>query len=203
MIRLSLIGLFLIGLIAIVYVLFSSMSGKESGHRLERYAQGELAKLDFSSGGEPAADTAFFTADGRPVTLRAWRGKTVLVNFWATWCSPCEQEMPSLGALQAGRGGDSFEIVAISVDASEDQAYAEGRLAELGAASITFHIAPPENYELVYDSGVRGFPTSILYDPAGNEIARLEGEADWSSIEAVNFIDALIARADADTDVQP
>lgn len=193
MIRFSLIGLFLVGLIAIVYVVFSSTTGNGPENPLERYARGDLAKLDFSGAGDAAADTAFFTADGRPVTFTAYRGKTILVNFWATWCSPCEKEMPSLGALQAARGGENFEVVAISVDATEDKAFAARRLGELGASDITFHIAPPENYEVVYDSGVRGFPTSILYDPEGHEIARLEGEADWASLEAVGFIDALIA----------
>ena len=52
----------------------------------------------------------------------------------------------------------------------------------------------PEQYELVYDSGVQGFPTSILYSPDGTEIARLAGEADWASFEAVGFIDALLER---------
>ena len=108
---------------------------------------------------------------------------------------PLQREMPSLGALQAARGGDAFEIVAVSVDSSEDKDYAAKRLDELGAANISFHIAPPENYEIVYASGVKGFPTSIIYGPDGKEIARLAGDADWSAIEAVNFIDAILAKA--------
>jgi thioredoxin-related protein len=103
--------------------------------------------------------------------------------------------MPSLGALQKARGSDAFEVVAISVDASEDKDYAVQRLNELGASDISFHIAPPENYEIVYDAGVKGFPTSILYGPDGKEIARLEGDADWASLEAIGFIDAILAKA--------
>ena len=114
------------------------------------------------------------------------------MNFWATWCAPCEREMPSLGALQTARGGDRFEVIAISVDSEADKAYAAQRLGELGASNITFHSATPEQYEIVYDSGVQGFPTTILYDAGGKEIARLAGDADWSSLEAVNFVDALL-----------
>ena len=95
----------------------------------------------------------------------------------------------------SSRGGDGFEVVAISVDGMDDKAYAARRLGELGAANITFHIAPPENYEIVYEAGVKGFPTSILYGPDGREIARLAGDADWASIEAIGFIDALLAKA--------
>ncbi|MEH6487639.1 TlpA disulfide reductase family protein [Hyphomonas oceanitis] len=194
MTRLAFIGLFLVALGAIVYVLFSAAGGKPPSNAFERYATGDMAKLSFASAGEAAPTANMFAADGTPVTLDAWKGKTVLVNYWATWCSPCEREMPSLGALQTARGGDAFEIVAVSVDSSEDKDYAAQRLGELGAANISFHIAPPENYEIVYDSGVQGFPTSVIYGPDGKEIARLAGDADWSSIEAVNFIDAILAK---------
>ena len=192
--RYALPGLFLVGVIAIVYVLISAGIGKHEDNPLAKFATGSLAKLDFSSAGDPAGEDPFYLADGSPHTLAEFQGKTVLVNFWATWCPPCEKEMPSLGALQTARGGDNFEVVAISVDAAEDKDYAAERLGQLGAGNIPFRIVTPEQYELVYDSGVQGFPTSILYGPDGKEIARLAGEADWSSFEAVGFIDALLDR---------
>jgi thiol-disulfide isomerase/thioredoxin len=195
MTRLAFIGLFLVALAAIVYVLISAAGGKAPANPLERHARGEMAKLDFSSAGETAPAASMFAADGTPVTMDAWKGKIVLLNYWATWCAPCEREMPSLGALQKARGGSRFEVVAISVDGMDDKAYAARRLGELGAANITFHIAPPENYEIVYEAGVKGFPTSILYGPDGREIARLAGDADWASIEAIGFIDAILAKA--------
>ena len=192
--RYAIPGLFLVGVIAIVYVLISAGIGKPDENPLAKFATGELAKLDFASSGEPAGTAPFYLADGSASTLEEFKGKTILVNFWATWCAPCEKEMPSLGALQKARGGNDFEVVAISVDAAEDKDYAEKRLGQLGAANIPFRIVTPEQYELVYDSGVQGFPTSILYGPDGQEIARLAGEADWASFEAVGFIDALLER---------
>ncbi|MEZ5986422.1 MAG: TlpA disulfide reductase family protein [Hyphomonas sp.] len=192
--RYAIPGLFLVGLIAIVYVLISAGIGKQDENPLARYATGAIEKLDFATAGDPVGAAPFYLADGSPHTLDEFKGKTILVNFWATWCAPCEKEMPSLGALQKARGGDDFQVVAISVDAAEDKDYAQQRLGELGAANIPFRIVTPEQYELVYDSGVQGFPTSILYGPDGKEIARLAGEADWASFEAVGFIDALLKR---------
>ena len=142
--------------------------------------------------GEAIADYAVTNLDGEMVSLSSMRSDVVLMNLWATWCAPCEKEMPSLGALQTARGGDRFEVVAISVDAQEDLSYAAQRLGELGASNITFHSATPEQFEIVYDSGVQGFPTTILYDASGVEIARLAGDADWSSIEGGGFIFALL-----------
>lgn len=194
MMRLAYIVLFLVGLTAIVYAVISAAGGKPPENRLQRYAVGEIAKLDLSGAGTEAPGAAFYLADDSPVTLDDFRGKTLLVNFWATWCAPCEREMPSLGALQAARGGEDFQVVVISVDAEEDRAYAQKRLRELGAANLTFHIATPEQYEIVYESGARGFPTTIFYDPDGKEIARLEGDADWASLEAIGFVDALLER---------
>jgi hypothetical protein len=100
--------------------------------------------------------------------------------------------MPALGALQAARGSDTFEVVAISIDSDEDVDYAKRRLTELGASNIAFRHAPLDRGDIVYGANVQGFPTTILYGPDGIELARLSGEADWSASEAVQFIDAAL-----------
>ena len=192
MTRYAYLGLFLIGLGAIVYVLISAATGKPPGNPLEGFATGQMEKLDFGSAGQPIPEGTFADANGNLETLEAFKGKTILVNYWATWCPPCEKEMPSLGALQAARGGDAFEVVALSVDAVEDVEYATRRLTELGAANIAFRHAPMDAGDIIYGAGVRGFPTTIIYGPDGLEIARLAGEADWASADAVQFIDAAM-----------
>lgn len=196
MIRYAYLGLFLVGLGAIVYVLMSAATGKPAGNPLEAYATGQMEKLSFASAGEPVPSGTFTDAANVEQTLAQFKGKTILVNYWATWCPPCEKEMPSLGALQAARGGETFEVVALSVDAIEDVDYAKRRLTELGAANIAFRHAPMDSGDIIYGAGVRGFPTTIIYGADGLEIARLAGEADWASAEAVQFIDAAIKSAD-------
>lgn len=196
MTRYAFLGLFLVALAAIVYVLISASGGKPGGNPLERYATGQMEKLDFAAAGQPVPTGTFTDSDGAARGLDTFAGKTILVNYWATWCPPCEKEMPSLGALQTARGGDRFEVVALSVDAAEDVDFARRRLTELGAANIAFRHAPMDNGDVIYGAGVRGFPTTILYGPDGLEIARLAGEADWASLEAVQFIDAALRAAD-------
>lgn len=193
--RFAFIGLFLVALAAIVYVLIRASAGDAPGNPLERYATGTLEKLDFAGAGTPVPEGTFDDAAGAEADLASFKGKTILVNYWATWCAPCEKEMPALGALQKARGGDAFEVVAISIDADEDVDYAKRRLTELGAANIAFRHAPLDRGDIVYGANVQGFPTTILYGPDGLEIARLSGEADWAAAEAVQFIDAALGQA--------
>ena len=71
-------------------------------------AQGEVAALTMATSPLQLPDLAFEDADGKPRKLSDWRGKTVLVNLWATWCVPCRKEMPALDSLQAKLGGTGF-----------------------------------------------------------------------------------------------
>ncbi len=184
-------AMLLIALAAGVYVLMSAAGGPGHISRLEKLAGGELSKMDFATAGQSAPDTIFLDPDGEEMTLAAFEGRYILVNLWATWCAPCEEEMPSLAALQRARGGDQFMAVAISVDGESDRDFAAGELAKLTGGWLEFYHAP--DYKITYGMGARGFPTSVIYDPDGTEIARLSGDADWSSFEAVAFIDAVLA----------
>ncbi|MGB3625799.1 MAG: TlpA disulfide reductase family protein [Henriciella sp.] len=182
----------ILGLIAAVsFALLSATSKGGNSGSLEKYAAGSLSKLDLSEAGKTVSEATFEGPDGEVTSLAAFKGKTTLVNFWATWCGPCEREMPSLAALEAERGSDDFQVIAISVDAAEDKDYAIQRLEELTGGVLDFYFAPPENWDVVYDTGARGFPTTVIYDAEGVEIARLSGEAAWDSYEAVGLIDAI------------
>ncbi len=193
MTRYALIGLFLIGLIAIVYTLISAAGGKPQNNPLEAYASGQMSKLTFPQSYREAPTEPFQDANGNAVTLADFKGQAILVNFWATWCPPCEQEMPSIAALEKARGGDAFKVVAISVDASGETEYAQKRLKTLGSAQLDFYISPSdEGMRIAYAAGVSGFPTTVIYGADGRELARLTGEADWTSLEAINFIDAIM-----------
>ena len=141
---------------------------------------------DFKVAAEPKAVPAlvFKTAGDTEVKLGDFRGKTVLLNFWATWCAPCKVEMPSLDRLQAQLGGEKFAVVAISSDRAGKRAV-DPWFDEQGIKLARYY--DPKN-AVGMALGVTGLPTSILLDAQGRELGRMLGDAEWDSPEAVALV---------------
>ena len=115
----------------------------EAAQSIDDVAQGELAALMASTQWRDYSDIAFQDADGNPITLATFAGKKLLINFWATWCAPCREEMPYLDALEESYGGDDFEVVAISLDMGSDGPTAAGLfLEEIGTSYLKLFADP-------------------------------------------------------------
>lgn len=152
---------------------------------------GDMKKLVVHDVPAATSDAAFDLADGAGKgTLADYRGKYVLVNFWATWCAPCRKEMPQLDALQKEFGGDDFEVLTIASGRNSPEGIKKF-FAEAGVTSLPRHQDPKQ--ALASQMGIFGLPITVLVDPEGREIARLRGDADWSSDSAKSIIKALIA----------
>ena len=89
--------------------------------RIAPLAQGEVAALTPAQRPFLVPDLAFKDADGHDRKLSDWRGRTVLLNLWATWCVPCRKEMPALDALEGSLGGPKFQVVAINIDTRDPE----------------------------------------------------------------------------------
>lgn len=133
----------------------------------------------------------FADGDGRTRTLADFKGKTVLLNIWATWCASCREEMPTLDRLQAELGGVNFEVVALSIDRAGPDAVRQF-YGELGIKNLALYI--DESGKANRKLGLIGLPTTLLIDRDGREIARLIGPAEWDAPEMVAFIGSRLTQ---------
>lgn len=163
--------------------------------RLQPLARGEVAALRVASRPARLPDLAFADPQGRPTMLGDLRGRTVLLNLWATWCAPCRQEMPALDKLQAEFGGAAFEVVAINID-QRNLERPRAWLAEAGVTRLAYYADPQAKVfqDLRQAGKAVGMPTTILLDPNGCELAALSGPADWASEDARRLVRAALAR---------
>src|SRR5882672_9580161 len=170
----------------------------ELARKIAPLAHGEVAALTMATNPLRLPDLAFDDSDGKPRKLSEWRGKTVLVNLWATWCVPCRKEMPALDSLQTKLGGRDFEVVAINIDTRDPEKpknfLKEANLTRLGY----FTDSKAKVFQDLKSIGkALGMPTSILVDGQGCEIANLAGPAEWASDDAIKLIKAAMEPAKA------
>lgn len=136
----------------------------------------------------PAPDIAFIEDGTVERRLAEFRGRGVVLNFWATWCAPCVREMPALDRLQA-QSGDAFAVLALSGDRGGAPVvaafYDKVRIANLA------NLVDPGRKALRAMS-IRGLPTTVLIDARGDEIGRVLGAAEWDAPEAIEFVRACL-----------
>jgi thiol-disulfide isomerase/thioredoxin len=130
--------------------------------------------FDRSHAGQAAPAFSFQDADGKTVTLAAFRGKPVVVNLWATWCAPCIKELPTLDTL-ATREAGRIAVVALSQDARAE------KVAPFFAARGFRTLKAYTDGKMAWVPGVTAnLPTTIVYDSAGKEAFRTLGDLDWA-----------------------
>ncbi len=151
--------------------------------------EGDMRKLNFHSDPRPVTDEVFRGEDGEDMTLAALKGEYVVLNFWATWCAPCRHEMPQLSELQTQYGDKGLSVVTIATGRNPRPAV-ERFFQEIGVDNLPLH--SDRRQTLSRAMGVLGLPVTIIIDPDGNEIARMQGDADWSSDSAFAVIEALL-----------
>jgi len=161
--------------------------------KLAPLAHGEVAGLTMATTPLKLPDLAFDDADGKPKKLSDWRGRTVLVNLWATWCVPCRREMPALDALQGKLGGPDFQVVAVNID-TRDPDKPKNFLKEANLTKLGYFTDQKAKVfqDLKSIGRALGMPTSVLVDGQGCEIATIAGPAEWASDDAIKLIQAAL-----------
>ena len=177
---------------AVLYtaLLLGANAGIADAAGLEDLRQGEMRKLVVHAEPKPVSNVAFLDEAGHELTLDAFRGQYLLLNFWATWCAPCREEMPSLDALQQEFGSERFRVITLAT--GRDKPAAIRRFFEsIGVTTLPQY--RDTGQALARQMGVFGLPVSMILDTDGMEIARIRGGADWSSPSARAIIAALVA----------
>ena len=163
--------------------------------QLAPFTKGEVAAVQTAAEGQRIPNLSFSDAEGMKKSLSDWRGRTVLLNLWATWCVPCRAEMPALAALERKLGGKDFEVVTINID-TRDLEKPKNWLKQYGIEGLTYFADPSAKVfqELKAVGKAFGMPTTILIDPNGCELAGLSGPAEWASDDALAFIRTALGK---------
>jgi thiol-disulfide isomerase/thioredoxin len=164
--------------------------------KVEPFAHGEVAAVNVAKAPLKVPDLAFADANGKPMSLADFRGRTVLLNLWATWCVPCRKEMPALDALESELGGKDFQVVAVNID-TRDPDKPKAFLQAIGVKTLAYYADPSAKafQDLKAIGRAFGMPTTILVDRQGCEIGTIAGPADWASADARKLIEAALGKS--------
>ncbi len=153
-------------------------------------APASMGAFDTGNAGAAASAEPFFEDGERERRLSDHRGRGVVLNFWATWCAPCVEEMPALDRLSALLADGGIDVLALSEDFQGVKAV-KPFYAKHGIETLAVLI--DKRGQLVRSLGTRGLPTTVLYDAEGREVGRVVGPAEWDAPETVAFLRACLS----------
>ena len=150
-----------------------------------------LSQVEAKEKAPLAHDFILKNLDGKEVSLQQFRGKYLLINFWATWCGPCKIEMPSLEILYGRFKSDKFDILGISNDMFGDRVVRP----YVKANNLTFPMLLDQRMTVSHQYGIVSLPTTFLIDPKGKIIGVLQGAEDWTDPETLLYFENLLNKS--------
>ena len=178
---------FIFILIILTSLSFKSYNNKDND-LISEFLKNELEDFELSKEKKNISNLTFKDHKEKEISFSDFKGKILLVNFWATWCAPCIKEMPSLDRLETKINGD-FDVIAISVDRD-------------GVEKVTdfFNENKISNLEKFFDiknslakeMNLYGVPTSFFVNKEGDLIGYYQGDMEWDNDTVINFINYLI-----------
>lgn len=173
-------------LIAIVAAIITVLSIRGEGPPLS----GWMESFSTDRRGKPV-EGGLTDASGKALTMASLRGRTVVLNFWATWCGPCIRELPSLARLQKHFPADRLVVVAVSQD-RDGWSTIGPFIDKLGLKGL--NVQHDKGGRIFGSAAVTALPTTILIGPDGSEIGRVAAPAEWDSPEAVALVRYYLGR---------
>ncbi|MBI5044108.1 MAG: TlpA family protein disulfide reductase [Nitrospirae bacterium] len=136
----------------------------------------------------PAPDFALKDTSGKKISLSSYKGRVIMINFWATWCPPCRQEMPSMEALFKEYNKRGFEVLAISSDSQGEKIVKPF----MEFYELTFSALMDADGEVHSLYGVTSIPTTYIVDKNGNIVQKIMGPRDWKDKNTKGMIEKLL-----------
>ncbi|MEK6655930.1 MAG: TlpA disulfide reductase family protein [Nitrospirota bacterium] len=181
------IFVFIVGVAFLFGFLSERIVGAEHNHPKDK-KEIQLAAASVPQTGQQAPDFTLKDATGKGITLSSYKGRVVMINFWATWCPPCRQEMPSMEMLFQEYNKKGFEILAISSDSQGEKIVKP--FMEFYELSFTALMDTDGKVHSVY--AVTAIPTTYIVDKKGAIAQKIMGPKDWKDKDSKNMIEKLL-----------
>lgn len=140
--------------------------------------------------GQVMPDVAMAGLNGPNRSLSSYRGRLLIVNVWASWCSPCRKEAASLERLAWSKAGSRYTVIGVSTD---DHRSAALQWLQQSNATISHFIDTGPRWTLEHMLGASSIPVTVLIDAEGRVVARIRGAREWDSAESVQLIERAFA----------
>jgi len=173
--------------LCVILILLASLSISAEGGEDEFYSR---MKINPIKGNKKAPDFFLKDLSGKEVEIKQFKGKVVFLNFWATWCGPCKEEMPSLEFLHRQFKEKNFVLLTISVDYEGIKPVQEF----MSKKQYTFPVLLDPQGETLDLLEVKGIPTTFLIDKKGKMVGKAIGPRDWKSSEVISLLNLLIEK---------
>jgi peroxiredoxin len=173
--------------LSLVLILLVNLALTAEGQRDDLFSR---IRINPIRGDVRVPDFSLKDLTGKKVEIKQYKGKIIFLNFWATWCGPCKEEMPSLEVLHQKFKGENFVLLTISVD------YGGLKPVQgfINKHRYTFPVLLDANGETLDLFEVKGIPTTFIIDKKGRVIGRAIGPRDWKSPEVFSLIDHLAGK---------
>ncbi|HLY19727.1 MAG TPA: TlpA disulfide reductase family protein [Bryobacteraceae bacterium] len=137
--------------------------------------------------GDPAPDFKITADNGRTLTRTDFGGRLLVLNFWATWCQPCVEEVPSLDQFAKEMAGSGVVVLGVSMD-KDPQRYR----AFLDRTRVSFMTARDPDAKISADYGTFKYPESYIIDSKGKVVEKIIGATNWTDGQMVNFVKSML-----------
>ena len=164
-------------------MIFSSISQTNEDVPLNYLVKNENLVINENS--RPISSVIFEDSEGRQINLKDYQGKLVIVNFWATWCAPCKEEMPSLDELSQNKKFNNLEILAVNME-RVNILKVKKFFNDLNIKSLPFFF--DKDFSFVKEFKLRGVPTTILINKNNEEFARITGSFDFENKQFIKWL---------------